>query len=164
MPSYAQESQRYHTDRVRAALFFMPNAGRKTVQRILEQDPNHPLHLQDKYIDKLLRKIHKERANRQSKTILHEIAVMEDELEWFREETVRILFSVVGAGEKLRAIGLTWKMRLDLFQAKLDAGIFERQAGTVKVEGSFPPEYAALLDKALDNVLNKGRALANTQD
>ena len=150
MPSYAKESQRYHLDRVRSALFIKPNAGRQTIQHILEQDPHDPLHLQDKYIDKLLRKIQKERAHRQHKKVVAEIAIIEDEFERLREEAIRILFTASSSNVKIRAIAQIWNMRVELYNAKLDAGIFERHIG--KVETSpyiMTPEDEALLKRAL---------------
>lgn len=151
MPAYSKENEHYYTDRIRQALFVRPKAGALTVQRILEQDRQSPLHLHHDYINRLLRKIRKERASRARKKIGEEIALMEDEFEWLREETIRILVGNTEPGDKVRAIAQMWKMRLDLYNAKLDAGIFERHLGEMVVEHRITQEQKTIILQAFAN-------------
>lgn len=148
MPAYSEEKEHYYLDRVRRALFVRPKAGALTVQRMLEQDRESPLHLHHDYINRLLQKITKERARRERKLVVEEISTMEDEFEWLREETIRILVSNAEPADKVRAIALIWKMRVDLYNAKLDAGIFERHLGEMVVAHRITKEQKEIILQA----------------
>lgn len=154
MPAYSKDNELYHMDRIREALFIRPKAGALTVQRILEQDRNSPLHLHQDYVNRLLQKIRKERANRQYKKITEEIATMEDEFEWLREETIRILLGNADPAGKVRAITAMWKMRIDLYEAKLNAGIFERRLGVLEIEKRYRPLPPDLKQKIIEVMKN----------
>lgn len=154
MPAYSKDNELYHMDRIREALFIRPKAGALTIQRILEQDRNSPLHLHQDYVNRLLTKIRKERAHRQYKKINEEIATMEDEFEWLREETIRILLGNADSAGKVRAIAAMWKMRIDLYEAKLNAGIFERRLGVLEIEKRYRPLPPDLKSKIIEVMRN----------
>ena len=154
MPSYSKDNEQYHIDRIREMLFIRPKAGALMVQRMLEQDGKSPLHLHQDYINRLLQKIRKERAHRQYKKINEEVATMEDEFEWLREETIRILLGNTDAAGKIRAINAMWKMRIELYEAKLNAGIFERRLGVLEIEKRYRPLPPDLKVKIIEVMKN----------
>lgn len=154
MPAYSKDNEIYHMDRIREALFVRPKVGAFMVQRMLEQDGKSPLHLHQDYINRLLQKIRKERAHRQYKKINEEVATMEDEFEWLREETIRILLGNTDAAGKIRAINTMWKMRIDLYEAKLNAGIFERRLGVLEIEKRYRPLPPDLKQKVVEVMKN----------
>lgn len=155
MPAYSKDNEQYHIDRIRVVLFYRPKAGALMIQKLLEQDHSSPLHLHHDYINRLLQKIRKERSKRQSQKVAEEISTIEDEFEWLREKTIDILTGNAKPDAKIRAIAQSWKMRIDLYNAKLDAGIFERQLGKLKTDHSLNKEQQDLLDKALDYALRR---------
>lgn len=133
MAKHTQEQQEYHIARIRAVLVLAPDAGSRQIQKTLETSEKSPIRLDRAYIDKLKGKIirrrtaaiNRENINARLAKIRDRKAVV-DEMLW-REAT-----NPSNQGrDRVAALKELMKNELDMLQAEMDAGVFERKLGTL---------------------------------
>lgn len=115
------------------------------------------------FIGKLKNKIHRERANRVSRTIGYELACLEDTI----NENAKILWEVIDSPktsnrEKMSAMRELRSAKIMLLDAMFNAGIFERQIGKITKEEKFSAKDKELLIRAFDNAFGKQSKGLNT--
>lgn len=153
MPTYKEENQRYYMERIKEVLALKRNAGALTIRKALEGDPNSPLILDRIYIAKLLQKIRGERIHRFDQARVEErLAEIQDRTESVVEQMWRMLLDA-SAPEVARVAAAKAIVDSDhkLFDAQLNAGIYERKLGTVEVRHGIAPENKILIINALLN-------------
>lgn len=155
MPAYSKENEQRHMERVREVLALKPRAGAITISNILKGDPNDPLSLDPHYVIKLKKKIAGERKHRFNQALVDEhIAEMEDAI---NELVVRmwaiVLDSSIDERARVGAAKVIVDSKVKLFEAKMDAGIFERKLGTFEVRKTYElkAEQKILILNALEN-------------
>ncbi|HOM27125.1 MAG TPA: hypothetical protein PKV21_06430 [bacterium] len=153
---YSEERQQEHIRRIRRVLVMKPNASILDIQKELEKS-KVPIHLNKDYINRLLRKIRKERIKRMDYyTINKVLAEFQDEI----EELKRRLWIIIkdkdsSKKDKILAIKELRTSSNDLFDKMFDAGIFERKLGQLEIENSLSEEERDLIKKVLDIEYNK---------
>ena len=130
-------------ERVREILVLKPGATREVISKAIENDPKAPMYLSPEYVGKLIRKIHGERINRFTDQIVSlKLAELQDSTRLVAEQMWSILLDST-ADEKARVAA--GKMIIDsehrLIEAMMTAGIFKKQLGTLKIEGSIEHEH-----------------------
>jgi len=136
MPKYKKETEQYHMERVREVLALNPRAGAIAISNLLKEDRNNPINLDPHYIVKLKRKIQGERIHRfdQAKVEQH-IAQLEDETEQLCIQMWRIVLDqTMDERARVAAAKTIIDAKIKLFEAKMDAGIFERKLGTFEMK------------------------------
>lgn len=133
------------------------------LQELLSKQYNHAF---DKnFIGKLKNKVHRERTHRVNKTIGYELAHLEDTINVITEILWEIIDSPQTAvREKISAIRELRSARSMLFEAMLNAGVFERQLGNLKIEKKLSPEEEAEMDKLLASVFRTVGGLEKSQE
>lgn len=135
MPAYSEEKQREHMERVREVLALNPRMGKLAIRNFLMKQKN-PIVLDAGYILKLKRKIERERIHRfDNAKVEKRISEMEDKI----QSVIARMFSILAnpmtdARAKVAAGKVIVDSEIKLFQAQLDAGIFERKFGTMNIE------------------------------
>lgn len=155
MPNYKDETQQYHIERIREVIAIKPRASLRTIREVLEGDPNEPLRLHIDYILKLLEKIRGERKYRFNQALVDKhLAEIQDQNESVITQMWRILLDN-SRDERTRvaAAKVIVDANFKLFEAQLDAGIFERKLGTVDMKDAYKinPEQQASILRALHN-------------
>lgn len=156
MPAYSKEKQKYHLERVRAALVVRPNASSYEIQKVLKESSEAPLELDRHYIDRLQKKIFIERAKRLERSHLNlRLATIQDkkarvDLLLWSEATNQENPGVV----RVMALRELFKNELDLLQSEMDAGVFERHLGTLRREP--PPLTPEQRERILRAMINWG--------
>lgn len=151
MPKVSSEQKNMHRARVRALLAIDHNMSLREMQVQLERSG---MKFALDYISKHREAIFKEHVTRiDRKTLNSALAVVEDTL----GETVRIAWRVAlneqaKPRERMRAIAEIRKAHVDMFNLMFDAGIFQRQLGTMEHEirnAPLKPEKKAEVTKVL---------------
>ncbi len=153
MPSYSEEQRKYQISRIRAVLILKPNASLREIQETLEESAEAPLHLQLNYIGKLTKKIVSERTRRNDNlNIGSRLSTVQDKKNmidsrlWIEAANPRNpAIARIAALEKLM------KNELELLQAEMDAGLFERKLGTFQINGKITEERKILIIQAFQN-------------
>ncbi|GIW70337.1 MAG: hypothetical protein KatS3mg101_1084 [Patescibacteria group bacterium] len=155
MPAYKKETEQYHIERVREVLALKPRAGAIAISRFLREDPHNPINLDPHYILKLKKKIEGERVHRfdHAKVEAH-IAEMQDEIDQLCVEMWTIVLNrAMDERARVAAAKIIIDAKIKLFEAKLDAGIFERKLGTFDIKNTYEikNEHKVLILNALAN-------------
>jgi hypothetical protein len=153
MPAYSEEKQKEHMERVREILAIYPRAGVYKIRSILQSDQKSPLFLDPVYILKLKKKIEAERSRRFDKEKVEKyIAKLEDEIEEVVKRAWLILASrETRESEKIMAAKLIIDSKLKLLEAKMNAGIFERNLGTINFNSKITEERKIAILHAFKN-------------
>jgi len=136
MPALSTETQNYHKSRIRAVLVVDPQASLREIKETLSKSFNAPLNLDLVYISKLVKKIHVERTVRNDRAnISRRISELQDKLKRIDGQLWTIAADK-GAKDiaKVQALKALAENELKLLSAEMDAGIYERKVGTLKVE------------------------------
>ena len=132
---YTKERQKEHMSQIRRILVIKPESTILEVRDTLARQIK-PLKLDKDYINRIINKIRKERANRLDHyTINVVLAKFQDEM----EELKRRLWIIITKGEstekdKIAAIRELRNSSKELFDKMFDAGIFERKLGEIGIE------------------------------
>jgi hypothetical protein len=134
MPAYSEEKRKYHLERVRAVMILRPNATPREIQTVLEQSIEAPLHLDDEYIAKLMKKIIEERRRRLELANLNlRIATIQDKKRLIDERLWREATNPNNPPvARIVALRELFKNELELLQAEMDAGVFTRHLGEIE--------------------------------
>jgi hypothetical protein len=154
MPAYKEEVTKEHMEAIREVLAVQPRAGAYKIRELLQKRKN-PLVLDPHYILKLKRKIESERIHRfdRAKVEAH-IAEMQDEIDQLCIQMWAIVLDkTYDERARVAAAKVIIDAKTKLFEAKLDAGIFERKIGTVDVKNTYEikSEHKVLILNALAN-------------
>lgn len=156
MPAYSAERQKYHLERVRAVMVVRPQASAEEIQRVLEESGEAPLRLDRQYIEKLQRKVVRERTARLERSHLSlRLATIQDKKERIDAHLWQEATNQTNDERaRITALGLLFKNELELLQAEMDAGVFERHLGTLR---NLPPPLAPeLRAKIIEAMINWG--------
>ena len=132
---YTKERQKEHMSQIRRILVIKPESTILEVRDTLVRQVK-PLKLDKDYINRIINKIRKERANRLDHyTINVVLAKFQDEM----EELKRRLWIIITKGEstekdRIAAIKELRNSSKELFDKMFDAGIFERKLGEIGIE------------------------------
>jgi len=150
MPALAIEKQAEHLNFLRLLMVSRPDITLRQAQDAFLKGRGHKIDLD--YLTKLRRKILAEREHRYFNPKLDaEVAKIEDTFNAISKEMWKIVFSSASTNqEKARAAETILKAHDRLLQAKMDAGIFERQLGKLKVVPGLSDEQSAILARAID--------------
>jgi hypothetical protein len=134
MSQFSDNAKQYHKERVREVLVLYPRATVKQIIAVLAE-AKEPLILSDKYIGKVITKIHGERLTRFDRSVLKTaIAEMEDRKEAVVSQMWKILYNPKhSAKDRVMAGKVIVDAEKNLLEAKMDAGIFDRKIGTLDV-------------------------------
>ncbi len=155
MPAYSKEREQYYIERIKGVLDLKLNASTMTIHEALAKDTNAPLSLARVYIEKLRRKIDGERAHRfDDAKVGKRLAEIQDRTESVIAQMWRVLLDP-NAPEVARVSGGRAIIEAEhrLFDAQLNAGIFERKLGSVEIQHihELAPEHKLLILHALAN-------------
>lgn len=159
MARYSREKILEHTALIRSILVQRTDTTILEIKSILAGAKN-PLNLDKDYINKLVNKIRKERANRMDyRTLNVTLAKFEDEAEALKERLWEIIRSATSKpGEKIYAIAELRKTSTELFDKMFDAGVFERKLGKLKTEDSkLTEEQEDLIKQAIEYATHRGK-------
>lgn len=139
---YSREEQRYHIERIRQVLVMFPNASLKEMRGVLA-NAKPPLIFNTTYIKRLKDAVFRERAWRlKNNTVVLRIAEVEDRV----REIQKFLWTIAQESKfdmaRVLALKELGKLEFDLLSSQMDAGVFERNLGTVNVRASLDPEQA----------------------
>jgi len=132
---YTKERQKEHMSQIRRILVIKPESTILEVRDTLARQVK-PLKLDKDYINRIINKIRKERANRLDHyTINVVLAKFQDEM----EELKRRLWIIITKGDstekdRIAAIRELRNSSKELFDKMFDAGIFERKLGQIGIE------------------------------
>lgn len=156
MPKINKERERYYMERIRAILAFSPRLGAKAIRQQLQDDYQDSITLDPQYILKLKDKIQRQRKHMISITAVeNRIAEMQDTAGAVVAQMVEILLSPSTAPKDRVAAGkLILEADKNLFQAEMDAGIFERNLGSLSLKHKLvlDPERKSAIVLALTNL------------
>ena len=136
MPAISKETQDYHKSRIRAVLVVDPQASLTEIKTTLAKSPSAPLNLDKDYISRLVKKIYGERATRNDRAnISRRISELQDKLKRIDGQLWAIAADK-GTKDvaKVQALKALAENELKLLSAEMDAGLYERTVGTLKVE------------------------------
>ena len=157
MPSYGKDRERYYISRIRALMVRKPDISIKEIQQTLMAHPVDPLKLHQDYINKLRKKILVERTKRlDTYTVRVHLAELEDETLDLKQRLWSIIQSKhTDAKDKIKAIKELRDSSHKLFDAMMDAGVFERQLGKLKTEDQLSDEDKDFVTNALNHAFPK---------
>jgi hypothetical protein len=169
MPALSKETQNYHQSRIRAVLVVDPQASLREIKDTLAKSPSAPINLDRDYISRLVKKIRAERAVRNDQvSIGRRISELQDKIKRIDGQLWAIAADR-GAKDiaKVQALKALAENELKLLSAEMDAGIYDRKVGTLKVEErkvslltiinqANPNERANLINAFKNNILGQG--------
>jgi hypothetical protein len=131
----------------------VPRATNLAIQRALESDPEDPLKLDRHFIAKLIRKIREERKHRfVGEQAERALAEFQDKKNAIVEQMWKILLSQSAKEDVKIAAARTILEAEDRFLSKqMDAGIFERNLGTVRFKATLTEERKIMILQAFKN-------------
>lgn len=134
MPNYADETKKYHESRIRSVMVFQPDASLRAIQEALQASKEAPMSLNLHYIAKLRDKILRERRIRNNNLNLGaRLAYIQDQ---HKAVKVRLWKEATDPNNKdvarVMALDKLLKTELDLLNAEMDAGFYERKLGTLE--------------------------------
>ena len=163
MANYAQDMKQYHQERIREVLALNPRASVRAIYKLLESHPQSPLKLSHPYILKLRHKIEGEREHRFDHAAVEKhLATIQDRLETVVSQMWLLLLDEKTDGKvRVAAANTIIKADMDLWQAFLDGGVFERKLGTIDINARLrnrpiPEEVKSIMLKALKAHLGPG--------
>lgn len=166
MGAYSDDKQQLHKSRVRDILIINPTLSAEGIQRELQYSFIDPLRLDRGYVEKIMKKVKAERIHRIDRAdVKVRLAEMEDTYRAVRKQMWNILndeeLNMVkgGIGARVTAARVIIESEKSFLESQLNAGVFERQLGTVNIEASgriehihkMDPELKAPILKALEN-------------
>lgn len=155
MARYSKQHIEEHKNRIRSVLVVNPGASLRTIQETLENSEENPLHLHIDYISKLRKKIIKERAHRNDRLLVGtRIAEMQDKKARIDQMLWREASDKTNSGKvRVTALVSLLKAELDLLNAELDSGIFQRKLGSIHMTKTLElkTEQKVLIVKAFRN-------------
>ena len=156
MPRHNKTRERILMERVRAILAFNPTFSARQISDQLENDHRDPIKLTPQYIIKLRDKIKAQRKHNISViAVEHRIAQMQDTAAAVVEKMVEILLSPSSLDKDRVAAGkLILEADRNLFQAEMDAGIFERNLGSLALKHKLvlDPDRRQAISRAMQNL------------
>ena len=139
---YSREEQKYHMERVRQVMVMFPSASLKEIRNVLA-NAEPPLIFQISYVKKLKDAVFRERAWRlKNNTVVLRISEVEDRVREIQKFLWRIAQESKFDMARVLALKELGKLEFDLLSSQMDAGVFERNLGTVNVRASLDPEQA----------------------
>ena len=139
-------------ERIRSLIVRKPDLSILEVQQLLKDNKTHPLPLHKDYINKLLHKIRNERINRMNnRTVNFVLAEYEDEIISQKEKLWTILNDPnTTPSVKVSAIHEMREATKTIIEKMFDAGVFERQLGSLKAFAvQLNPDDEELIKKAI---------------
>lgn len=135
MAKTTKEMQEYYKSRVRSALVVDPQASLRSIQLALEKSKS-PLKLSLGFLSGIVKKINKERTYRNNNAnIKTRLALLQDKIKRIDMELWGVASGHATADkDKIQALKALAENDIKLLNAEMDAGIFERQVGTIKVD------------------------------
>jgi len=134
MPSYSKEISDYHLTQVREIMVRYPRISTRGLVERLKVEFSIEIHRN--YAVKLQRKIILERRNRHlnSPSLSERIAELQDSTQITKEMLWIEAKNAKNGSERIRALKVIQEVDLGLFEAEMDAGLFERKIGLVKID------------------------------
>lgn len=155
MPIIKKEQEREYIELIRRVLVYHPDAGVLTVQKLLEKPTlTRPqgLHLDWVYLSRLVEKIRKERIKRINRGTIKRVSELQDHFNALISEVRTIVSNPqIDSKDKAELLIKLFGKNLELFQAEQDAGIFERNLGTFRIEAKLTEERKILIIQAFRN-------------
>jgi len=143
MPKYNNETIEKIDLEIRRVMVREPGVSGRRIARLLKYDKD--------FIIKRKRKIdRRNRENISRSTIEKDLAELENIFQAMALDLYEIITSGDSEKTRIMAFNALWKARRELIDNKMDAGIFERQLGTLKTEHELTPEQSKLLDQAIE--------------
>lgn len=133
MPNYRQDTQKNHMEMVRVCLTIEPNASDLKLQEMLRKQD---LSLDYHYVQKLRKKLRGERKYKIDTLKVEErVNDIRDKISLAQQKLWEILASPRTVNkDKVSAAKAIADTEIKLFNAEMDAGIFERNLGKLAVE------------------------------
>lgn len=131
---FTDERKQEHMDRIRRVLVLKSNATIREVKEALSTGQN-PITLDKDYVNKLIRKIKRERNKRYSNyTINKVLAGFEDEVDELKKN-LWLIINGKGSSDKnkVAAIKELRNSSIGLFDKMFDSGVFEKKIGEVRI-------------------------------
>lgn len=155
MARYSKEKEKQFLERIRSLIVKQSDLTILEVQAILEKDGRDPLHLDKNYINKLINKIRKGRAERMNHaTVNYYLGKFEDEVDSVKKKLWAIIQNPETFNkDKISAIRELRNSSVDLFDKMFDAGVFEKKLGVLKVQDVLSEEESAAITKSLEHAL-----------
>jgi len=150
MPKYSEDSQAEHLAMLREIKVVNPDVSCRKAVALLEK--LHQIHLDYHYVNKLLNKIRRERANRINHATLNAVlSEYQDVLDLIAQKAWKVYGD---KGEKnnvvkLRALKEIREAHTAVFDKLFDAGVFERNLGKLKTGEPLTPEDQEKVNQAL---------------
>lgn len=137
MPQYTKENEQKHLEAVKQVMALNPGISIQGIRRSIEKSKK--LTLDATYIGRLRERVRDERKKRfDDKRVEEKIAEMEDTTHQLVRKLWRIILgkgkSAVTNSNIIEAAKAIVNAEHKLFQAQLDAGIFERKLGELEVK------------------------------
>lgn len=166
MAAFHDDKIQYHKSRVRDVLIINPTLSAEGIQRELKNSFIDPIKLDRQYIEKLVRKVKKERVTRLDRAdVRARLSEMEDTFQAVRSQMWNILMdeglNLVkgGIGARVTAGKVIIDSEKVFLESQMNAGVFDRKLGTIGIEASgridhihkMDPELKAPILKALQN-------------
>lgn len=156
MPRVNKQRERYYMERIRAILAFSPQMTNIAIRERLESDYQDPITLDREYIGKLKLKLQNQRKHNISViAVENRIAQMQDTAAAVVEKMVEILLSPATSDkDKINAGKIILEADRALFQAEMDAGIFERNLGSLALKHKLvlDPDRRLAISRAMQNL------------
>ena len=136
MAFYSDDQREYHRERVREILALKPAASIITITNVLRKHPDEPLNLDRHYVSQLLKKIRGERIHRYDKAeVRATLAELQDTMRELDQQMWTIVLDPrASKAARTMAAGRIIESNYKFFDAQLNAGIFERNLGKVRLE------------------------------
>ncbi|MDE2019411.1 MAG: hypothetical protein KGJ13_03620, partial [Patescibacteria group bacterium] len=137
MSTYSKTQEEFFIQNIRRLVVIQHDMSLREMQRQLEENG---IHLHVDYINRLRKRIFRERLTRVDRQLLNEeLAAFEDTLDETTKMAWQILFSNQATRkERIAAMKEIREARKDLFDKKFDAGVFDRKLGVVEHEPKLP--------------------------
>lgn len=147
MATYSKEKIEYLTERIRALKTILPRATNVAIQHALETDPDDPIHLDINFIGRLVKKIISERKWRfEGEEARRALAEFQDKKNAIVEQMWKVLLNPHAEDKDRIAAARTIIEAEDKFLSKqMDAGIFERNLGTVRFKATLTEERKIMI-------------------
>lgn len=150
MTQYSNETIEKIKLEIRRLMVREPGVSARRIAKVLGYDKN--------YIAKLKRKI-----DRENKMDI-ERALVEDDIaelqNMYRAMAIDLYQIITGSGkemDKINAFKGLFDAKIKLIGQKMDAGIFKRSIGELKIEASLSDENQAILDKAINYAVDRAK-------
>ena len=130
MPAYSKEKEGEFIGQIRMIIVQKPDIHILQIQKALKDGG---ISLDKNYINKLIKKIRGERANRYNNAAANvAIAKFEDFVKLMSQELMKIVKTPDDQHVKVKAIKQLVEQYKDVLNLQFDMGVFERQIGKVK--------------------------------